>query len=233
MIWFGLVFLISGLLTTLSCMYFGIVLHEPFVAFFGVPFGCIFILAGWAGVIAPELRRRNETKQALINGKKIHGVIIDYEDDNSVIINGVPILVVIVRADLGGRFKDFGVNTHQTRENTFPRGAECDIYLYNDKVFIDPNSVVTSVSATQLYNHYIQQESISNLPVKPGLNPEFLQNEYGQPIMDRYAADKYNAPAATNSSTGEYTPQTDEYSNRIPGVTYLNGKPVDKNGRPL
>ena len=233
MIWFGTVFVISGLLTALSCVYFGIVLNQPFIALFGFPFGGAFILAGWAGVIAPELKRRKETKYALVNGKKIHGVIIDYEDDNSVRINGVPLLVVIVRAELNGKFQDFGVNTHQTTENPFPRGAECDIYLYNDKVFIDPNSVSTSISATQLYNKYIQEDSVSDLPVKPGLNPQFLQDEWNQPIMDRFANDKYSASQDDSARTGEYNPGPEEYGGRIPGVTYLNGKPVSKNGKPL
>ncbi|MBP3237566.1 MAG: hypothetical protein J6M24_00555 [Lachnospiraceae bacterium] len=230
--WFGGIFAFVGTLIACIMIPAGLGNGMLFMALIGLVMGACFGGVGYY-MIYLGIKMRKKRKNAFALGKKIHGVIIDYEDDNSVRINGVPLLVVIVRAEIEGKFRDFGVNTHQIKEDVYPRGAECDIFLYENELFIKPESVVTSVSANALYRQYMQEESINNIPVKPGLNQHFLDQEREQPIFNRFAAEKYKAEKDPEAKSGEYEPSAGEYGNRIPGVTYLNGKPIDKNGRPL
>lgn len=101
--------------------------------------GLIFVFAG-AYLIRTYVRRRNMDIRTLKHGHAIPNcVIVDYSDDTSVIINGVPLLKIVCKDEITGML--YELNTGGTEEFKYPIGAYVTLYELNGYVTFDKNSI--------------------------------------------------------------------------------------------
>lgn len=93
----------NGILVYICCFIFGLV-------------GVVLIKMGIDHIL--------NDKKILKKGKKYIGTIVAYEDDNSIQVNGVPMLVLVVEymSDTGTLEKQY-VRTNTTREEGYPIGG--------------------------------------------------------------------------------------------------------------
>lgn len=101
--------------------------------------GLVFVLCGIV-LIVSYVRRRNTDKRTLKYGRAIPNcVIIDYSDDMSVIINGVPLLKIICKDESTGMLYELSTGT--TNELKYPIGAYVTLYELNGYVTFDKKSI--------------------------------------------------------------------------------------------
>jgi len=78
----------------------------------------------------------------LSNGRRFKAKIIDYQDDNSIKINGIPALDLVVTYDAGDDIERvLVVPTHEHSNVSYPIGSTGDIYILGDEVAMDKDSI--------------------------------------------------------------------------------------------
>lgn len=227
MLVFGLIFIFSGLAAMAGCFYGGITQNEWLLIVMGMIFGASFVTAGYFCGVKPILDMKYGLKRAKLKGRKFLGVIVDYDDDTSMYVNGMPLLSIVMKADIGGTAQFIGCSTKQCDESKYPKGAFIDFYFLGGDIYIDPETVRVTNESRGIYNEFVQTQAAAEQlaqanPVQNGANPA------PQPIP-QYDTKGNQVPVDQN-----FVPYVPDYS--MPEdteVRYLNGKPVDKYGNPL
>lgn len=101
--------------------------------------GLVFVFFGIV-LIVSYVRRINTDNRTLKYGRAIPNcVIVDYSDDMSLFINGVPLLKIICKDESTGML--YELNTGTTCELKYPIGAYVTLYELNGYVTLDKNSI--------------------------------------------------------------------------------------------
>lgn len=132
----GIVFSATGLLIIIGC----IAANQTEALVFGVLFGGIFFVVG-LGLIYSWIAAERKKNNILKNGERVWGTIVDYADDCSLYVNGVPALDIIVRCNYRGESKLCRLKTQQTKEKKFPVGANILLAVYQEQVEFFKKSV--------------------------------------------------------------------------------------------
>lgn len=86
------------------------------------------------------MRRINTDNRTLKYGRAIPNcVIVDYSDDMSLFINGVPLLKIICKDESTGMLYELSTGT--TCELKYPIGVYVTLYELNGYVTLDKNSI--------------------------------------------------------------------------------------------
>lgn len=111
---------------------------------FWIAFSAIFVAID-IKFIYNDLNKKRQDKITVMDGHKIPNCkIVEYDDDRSVLINGVPLLRIICLDESTQRVYNIGTGT--TNEWKYPIGSYIDLYELNGYVTIDKNSVRSEVS---------------------------------------------------------------------------------------
>ena len=215
---FGAIFFATGLASMGICIGVGLSQNQFSLIVFGMLFGFSFAAAGVA-IMGPVIKNMTGLKKAKQTGQKFQGIIIEYQDDMSMQINGVPVLVIVVRCIIGGQVRDFIYNTRQTSESKYPLGAFCDLYLYLNEPYVDEKTIIMTEESRRVYQGIMAelQRPDSVLPVTPPAASPVVP-----PVASPVNVDDFSGSIQQDTAFSyEETPR------------YLNGKPVDKYGNPL
>lgn len=102
-------------------------------------FSSIFVVIGLLNIFKYK-RSIDAEKEAKLHGIKIPNCrIVEYLDDSSIRINGMPILVIVCLDESTGQ--TYIYNTKQVSEWKYPMDSFIDVYVLNDIVFADKNSI--------------------------------------------------------------------------------------------
>lgn len=134
----GLVFTAVGIIFTAVGVKFlaptGFVISMVFLIF-----GLVFLIAG-IKLICDCLRKMNKDRVTIKEGHKIPNCkIIEYGDDCTILVNGVPLLEIIC-LDLATQ-NVYRVSTGTTSEVKYPIGSYVNLYELNGYVTLDKNSI--------------------------------------------------------------------------------------------
>jgi hypothetical protein len=92
--------------------------------------GVLFISIGIT-LLVGDLKARRRRKAVISNGIKHLGKIIDYADDTSVIVNGIPQVLIVVEYAPKGEVIHETFQTNSTKTHPWPIGSYVNIYEHN------------------------------------------------------------------------------------------------------
>lgn len=151
----------TGMGTLFALVGLNILISGDFegVIFFGM--GSLFACVGlW--LLKNHLAAKKVRRDIIKNGRKHYGVIVDYSDDTSVYINGIPQANIVVKympydKEMTGHFKTDSTNTSQ-----YPIGSTVCIYEWKNQYAWDKKIVRYPNGATLQEAHeektvYIEQ----------------------------------------------------------------------------
>lgn len=143
MLFGGLMFAGVGSLFVLVGLF--IILPTDFgMGLFWIVFSSIFVAVG-IKLIYNDLNKKKRDKITVRDGHKIPNCkIVEYDDDRSILINGVPLLKIICLDESTQMV--YNMDTGTTDERKYPIGSYIDLYELNGYVTIDKNSVRSEVS---------------------------------------------------------------------------------------
>lgn len=108
-----------------------------------IGFSCFLIFVGLSS-IKKYFDRLMTDKVTVRDGKKIPNCkIIDYGDDDTVVIDGMPLLKIICVDEVTGN--KYALNTGTASEAKYPMGACVDLYELNGYVTYDKKSIKKEV----------------------------------------------------------------------------------------
>lgn len=114
----GGTFIFSGSLV----LFLGLVIADSTGVAVSSVLGGVFITVGVLLIVAcTQVGRKN--RYLVKNGTKVWGVIVDYEDDHSLIINGIPAYSIIVKCIIDGKTKICQLKTGRSNEIYYPIGS--------------------------------------------------------------------------------------------------------------
>lgn len=117
---------------------YAFILYRDFTVLVFVFMGAVATLIG-GKFLALEYGQEKFRKIAIANGKKIRGEIIDYADDTSLIINGVPVAFIVVKFEKDGKEEIGKFRTGSTDPGQWPIGLRVDLYEYEGDIVWDKN----------------------------------------------------------------------------------------------
>ena len=110
---------------------------------FWVAFSAIFVAVG-VKLTCDDLNKKRLDKITVRDDHKIPNCkIVEYDDDRSVLVNGVPLLRIICLDESTQRV--YNMDTGTINEWKYPIGSYIDLYELNGYVTIDKNSVRSEV----------------------------------------------------------------------------------------
>lgn len=127
-----------------------------FMSIFWTGFSSIFMIMGWHGVIR-EIEGNLHKKNIIKNGKRHLGKIVDYEDDYSMTVNGVPLAYVVVEFTPYGEVVKGKFKTGSTMPSKWPIGSTVYIYELDKEYAWDKKIVKVDPGHFHELNAYTEQ----------------------------------------------------------------------------
>ncbi len=137
---FGIIFTSVGGICLLAIGIPAYITQDMLLFLIGLLFAVVFGGVGIGFLIYYNLSKK-KLREVIELGTKYWGRIVEYGDDTSFYVNGVPGLDVFVECDYNGEMRTYRISTRQTKENLYPLGATCQISIYNDIIAIVPGSI--------------------------------------------------------------------------------------------
>lgn len=132
---FGLIFFFVGLISFIVCLVLFFVTDELFVLFMALLFGLVFGGIGGGTLIAGYKYYRH--RKDIINlGFHTKARVIDYDDNTTTYVNGVPLLDLIVLFEYHGISKIAKISTNSTHSTQYPINSLVDVSVYGQEIIL-------------------------------------------------------------------------------------------------
>jgi len=185
---FGAIFAVAGI-SAFAIMMGAALATKQYML---IPFSFIFLLAFGGvgfGLIISEIKKQRKIKNVLKLGQRFIGTIVEYADDRSMIVNGMPLLAIIVETEINGVIRRFTVKTGTTDESKYPMGASIEIAIYNNDVVPVPNTVRILGTGYYTSPNAIPYQAGNSVPYASPSQKERVPENLENPYFDNYNPD--------------------------------------------
>lgn len=132
---FGGIFFFTGLIIFVSMMAGFFILNDAMFLLFALLFGIVFCGIG-AGTFIAGFKTYRHRKEILSFGHRTKARIIDYDDNTTTYINGVPLLDLIVLFEQHGATKIAKLSTNSTHSTQYPINSMVDVSVFGQEIIL-------------------------------------------------------------------------------------------------
>lgn len=132
---FGIIFTVTGLISFVGLMIGYIFSQELFILLMAILFLLVFCGIG-VPFLVMGIKEYTHRKNIISAGTHTQAKIIDYDDNTTTYVNGVPLLDLIVVFDFYGGQQIAKVATNSSDESKYPINSMVEVSILNNEIVL-------------------------------------------------------------------------------------------------